>query len=433
VALPTKPEIDFSYTGFAQSLGNNTFPGTQIDNDLANIVDAVDETIDFVSAVIRSDGQLQNAVVTAASLGPDLALGVAPPRPWATATVYVVDQTVSINNSIYICQTAHTSGTFSSDLGAGYWGLVAEFTIPTNITDGAVTEPKHATGGVSSRALAGESVTEPKLGTGAVSLRALDAGISRALTPIGLEADYAGVVAPAGWLFEFGQAVSRTTYSALFAALCPSVGGNTTNGSPTLGGVTVDLRNLGMEGCLIEGANIPGGTTVVSVTANSITMSANATATATGVAARVLPWGAGDGSTTFNLPDARDRVSVGRGNMGVAVAGRITNTGAGNPGVNTSRLGVAGGVDRHAITTAQMPIHGHTAAVTDPGHAHTTPSNNTSTAGGGASPIGSATAGVTGNSTTGITVAIANTGGGEAHPNLPPARVTNKIIYTGVL
>lgn len=42
-----------------------------------------------------------------------------------------------------------------------------------NIQDSAVTEAKHATGGVSTRALANTSVTEPKYATGSVSTRAL--------------------------------------------------------------------------------------------------------------------------------------------------------------------------------------------------------------------------------------------------------------------
>lgn len=43
----------------------------------------------------------------------------------------------------------------------------------TTIADGAITEPKHATGGVSTRALADGSVTEPKLGDEAVSSRTI--------------------------------------------------------------------------------------------------------------------------------------------------------------------------------------------------------------------------------------------------------------------
>ena len=100
MALPTKPEIDYSYTGFAAGLGDGSFPGPQVDNDLANLKRAIDETIDFTAGVIRSDGKLQNGVVALESLDSSLLLGVAPPRVWATATVYEINQTVTINNSI---------------------------------------------------------------------------------------------------------------------------------------------------------------------------------------------------------------------------------------------------------------------------------------------------------------------------------------------
>jgi microcystin-dependent protein len=444
MALPTKPDIDYSYTGFAAGLGDGSFPGTQLDNDLIGLVDAISETIDFVGAVIRDDGQLQNGVVKKESLDASLVLGVAPPRPWATARAYVVDETATINNSIYICTIAHTSGVFASDLGAGFWGLIAELTVPAAISDGTVTEPKHATGGVSTRALADGSVTTVKIAAASVTTAKLASSTALALVPIGTEVDFAGFLAPFGWAFEFGQAVSRVTYIALFNVLCPNVTATTTNASPVITGIATDLRNLGLEGAPVEGANIPPGATVVSVAINSITLSLNATGNAAGVSVRILPWGVGDGSTTFNLPDARDRVSVGRGNMGGTAAGRITAAGVGNPGIETNRIGTSGGVDRHTLSTAQLAAHTHTASastsITDPGHAHNVAFVIGADAVGSgerlqASP--STGAYISASSTTGITaattVSVNNAGGGEAHPNVQPTRVTNKIIFTGVL
>lgn len=108
-------------------------------------------------------------------------------------------------------------------------------------------------------------------------------------------------VAPAGWLICFGQAVSRTTFAALFAAI----------------GVT---------------------------------------------------FGAGDGSTTFNLPDARGRGLIGLDNLGGVAAGRLPAALA---------LGWAGGDATHLLATPEMPLHGHNIndpghghAISDPGHAH---------------------------------------------------------------
>ena len=63
--------------------------------------------------------------------------------------------------------------------------------------------------------------------------------------------------------------------------------------------------------------------------------------------------GAGDGSTTFNVPDCRGRVSVGAGN---------------GPGLTARGMGAKGGEENHVLTVPELPIHSHT--VNDPGHAH---------------------------------------------------------------
>jgi hypothetical protein len=43
------------------------------------------------------------------------------PSAWVTLTAYVVGDYVLQSNTIYYCQTAHTSGTFATDLAAGRW------------------------------------------------------------------------------------------------------------------------------------------------------------------------------------------------------------------------------------------------------------------------------------------------------------------------
>lgn len=64
-------------------------------------------------------------------------------------------------------------------------------------------------------------------------------------------------------------------------------------------------------------------------------------------------FGVGDGSTTFNIPDLRGRAVFGLDNGG---AGRIT-PGGGNFDGNT--LGNAGGGQNQTLTTAQLPAHTH--------------------------------------------------------------------------
>lgn len=63
-------------------------------------------------------------------------------------------------------------------------------------------------------------------------------------------------------------------------------------------------------------------------------------------------YGAGDGSTTFVLPDLRGRVPGGKDNMGGTAANRLTTAGS---GVNGAALGAAGGSQTQALTLAQLP------------------------------------------------------------------------------
>jgi microcystin-dependent protein len=109
-------------------------------------------------------------------------------------------------------------------------------------------------------------------------------------------------------------------------------------------------------------------------------------------------FGAGDGSTTFTLPDYRDRMPVGAGTTYVA-----------------NSLG--GSKD------AALPTHTHTATVTDPQHAHTGSvggSFQNYSSGGFTGPnINNANA-LTGLASTGITVTNALAGVSATNANLPP-------------
>ncbi len=142
-------------------------------------------------------------------------------------------------------------------------------------------------------------------------------------------------------------------------------------------------------------------------------------------------YGAGNGSTTFNVPNLNGKVIVG--------------TSASETEFDV--LGETGGEKTHTLTVDEMPSHshgvtdpGHAHGITDPGHAHSyvnqvgDQSVNTLTTQADAADqvdygqtTGTSTTGVTVNTaTTGIS--IQNTGGGQAHNNLQPYMALRYII-----
>lgn len=67
-------------------------------------------------------------------------------------------------------------------------------------------------------------------------------------------------------------------------------------------------------------------------------------------------FGAGDKGSTFNLPDLRGRVLVGRDDMGGPAANRVTAAGS---GIHAVAVGAVGGAQNHILTAGQMPAHQH--------------------------------------------------------------------------
>lgn len=128
---------------------------------------------------------------------------------------------------------------------------------------------------------------------------------------------------------------------------------------------------------------------------------------AVGFAVLSTTFGVGDGSTTFGMPDKRDRVSVGKGDMGGSAASRMTNAVC---GITTTTLGAAGGDQ-----SQQAHTHGVTASGGSLPHS------------GAGSGVGNAGAIVGGPD---ASVVASSTGSGGSQ-NVQPSIVCNYIIYLG--
>ncbi len=110
-------------------------------------------------------------------------------------------------------------------------------------------------------------------------------------------------------------------------------------------------------------------------------------------------FGAGDGSTTFNLPDLRGRVPVGVG----------TGT-----GLTSRALAAKGGEETHTLVTGEMPSHYHGESIT---------ANWTSWTG-----PGTISYAITNGAADGAVTSTENSGGGGAHNNMQPFLAINFII-----
>lgn len=136
-------------------------------------------------------------------------------------------------------------------------------------------------------------------------------------------------------------------------------------------------------------------------------------------------YGTGDGSTTFNLPDFRGRVGAGQDDMGGTSANRLTGL---SGGVDGDVLGAAGGAESHVLTEAQLASHRHLTMQAGLGSSTSiTASNSYSTRSNGASGNEDYTGFTqgTGEPTVSRTNAV---GSSEAHNNVQPTLIVNKII-----
>lgn len=117
-------------------------------------------------------------------------------------------------------------------------------------------------------------------------------------------------------------------------------------------------------------------------------------------------FGAGDGTTTFNVPNFNNRMPIGAGDL--------------------YAVGATGG-SKDAIVVS----HTHTATVTDPTHSHTLPYNTTGSGGGGGGPDVLGGSGMyTNAASTGISVSNSTTGSSGTGANLPPYLGVYFIIKT---
>jgi len=163
MAVPTKYNPSYSYSGFESVSPASPKPGAQLDNDFAQIEQSVSETIDALSEIRRSDGALANGVVGPDQLSASLVMGFTIEGTWTDGTIYAAADGVTYGTSFYKARVGHTSAPATRpDLSPATWAFLFTFD-SIAVGDSAVTTVKLADGAVTAVKIASDAVTTAKI------------------------------------------------------------------------------------------------------------------------------------------------------------------------------------------------------------------------------------------------------------------------------
>lgn len=168
MAYPPKYDRQFSFTDDEIEHPSAKTPGDELDGEFDALKSVTDAIIEASKLIQRSDGKLQNGIVGRAQLSPGLQVGVDPARAWVTGTAYAAADAVTKDNGLYTCLVAHAAGVFADDLAASKWELLANYS-STTVAPGSITSTEIANAAVIEGKLAGNSVSTAKIQNTAVT------------------------------------------------------------------------------------------------------------------------------------------------------------------------------------------------------------------------------------------------------------------------
>lgn len=128
MAQPDPYNRFYNFVNYQATEPNTPLPAAKVDGEYARIKVTLDQVLNNLAILQRDDAALANASVGLDQLKTEINIGFSAPTTWATATNYILNDTVFQAQKFYICRESHTSGTFATDLAAVKWEEIADFT-----------------------------------------------------------------------------------------------------------------------------------------------------------------------------------------------------------------------------------------------------------------------------------------------------------------
>ena len=212
MAQPPAYDRLYNFTQYAAANPSAPYQPAYTDSELNGIQTTIAAIRTNLVLIQRDDGALKNGIVTPDSLSTSTALllaatGCTIRGTWLTATAYALKDVVIDGTGTYICATAHTSGTFATDLTAVKWIVIYD-----------------------TASFASSNSTYIQSGTGAVS-RTIQTKLRETTSPGDYGGDSTGVADSAA---DIGQALAATTHVLLTPGTWKNTAGFSTVASKTL-------------------------------------------------------------------------------------------------------------------------------------------------------------------------------------------------------
>lgn len=167
---------------------------------------------------------------------------------------------------------------------------------------------------------------------------------------VGTIITWAGLVAPGQYVFTYGQELSRLTYPEFYTTITQQLNVICTSASNILTGVS-DTSQIKIGSPVELSLCVVAGTTVTAKTSSTVTLS-NSSSVTINTTATFFPWGNGNGSTTFNVPNLNGSALVARNNMGGTPSAKLTST---YYGAVPDALGAVGGNQTNSLIPSNLP------------------------------------------------------------------------------